>query len=190
MKKIKDYLHFYPLIPIVIIEKSISTEGEIIMTAHNLEGIDWSLDKPIAERVSWDWEEIKPILRPMSDFNSEDFKHIAKIILNTNEIIFAETNGMWLACSNEKPEKEELEMNEVERIYFAEECNYDNVISMDIKGERDFALGCSDDFRFFIGMEKQAIIFQELLSMHFDVFGLIKEGIAFDKNNLPVVVWP
>ena len=190
MKQIKDYLHFYPMVSIIIVEKSVTTEGEIIMTPDRLEGIDWVRDKPIAERTSWEWENIKPVLRSMSDFNSDDFKHIAKILLNTEELLFAEVDNMWIAASKEEPEKEELEMNEVERIYFAEECNYDNVISMDIKGEKSFSYGCSEDYRFFIGQEKQAIIFKELLNMGFDVFGLIKEGIAFDKNAMPVVVWP
>lgn len=180
MKELKDYLHYYPNIPIIISEKSSITNDYIYTSAH-LEGIDFSLNKPIAERVTWDWENIKPILRPLSDFNAEDFKHIAKILLNTDKLLFATTDGMWLASSDEEKEEDELEMSDVERIYFAEECNYDNVISMDIKGERSFAYGCSEDFRFFIGQEKQAIIFNELIKMHFDVFGLIKDGLAIKK---------
>lgn len=181
MKQLKDYAHYYKNVPIVIIENSVTTEGEKITTPAILEGIDWHLDKPIAERVSWDWENIKLILKPLSDFNAEDFKHIAKILLNTDKLLFATTDGMWLASSDEEKEEDELEMSDVERIYFAEECNYDNVISMDIKGERSFAYGCSEDFRFFIGQEKQAIIFNELIKMYFDVFGLIKDGLAIKK---------
>lgn len=178
---LKNFLHFYPKISIAIIE-SFEGEKSIITTAY-LEGIDWYLDKVIAERVNWDWNNIKPILRPMSTLNEGDFKHIAKKLLNAEELIFATADNMWLACSKEEPEKEELEMNDIEKIYYAEECNYDNVISMDIKGERSFAYGCSEDFRFFIGIEKNAIVFQELLKMNFDVFGLIQEGLAIDSNS-------
>lgn len=177
-KSLKDFLHFYPKIDIVIVEKS--TSGRDTTTPAHLEGIDWHLDKVIAERVSWDWDNIKPILRPMSDLNEKDFKQIAKKLLNTEELIFATSDNMWLACSKEHPEQNELEMSDIERIYYAEECNYDNVISMDIKNEKSFAYGCSEDFRFFIGLEKNVIVFQELLKMKFDVFSLIQEGLAID----------
>ena len=119
----------------------------------------------------------------MSTLNEDDFKHIAKKLLNAEELIFSTADNMWLACSKEEPEKEELEMSDIERIYYAEECNYDNVISMDIKGERSFAYGCSEDFRFFIGIGKNSIVFQELLKMNFDVFGLIQEGLAIDSTS-------
>jgi len=184
MKKIQDYLHYYKEVPIIIVEKSVTTEGEIIKTPHYLEGIDWVANKPIAERVSWKWEEIRPILKPLSSFGEEEFKHMAKILLNTDKILFATVDNMWIASSDEDKEEDELEMNEVERIYYAEECNYDNVVSMDIKGERSFAWGCSDDCRFFMGHDKQAIIFNEMIKMHFDVFGLIKEGLAYNKYHL------
>lgn len=75
--KLKDCLHFYKKVPIAIIE---SPGAESV--SHYLEGIDWVNDKVIAERVSWDYNQIKPILKPltkedMSKMSSvEGFRHL------------------------------------------------------------------------------------------------------------------
>ena len=64
---LKDCLHFYKKVPIVIVE---SPGADPV--SHYLEGIDWSNDKVIAERVSWDYNQIKPILRPFSSLTEEE----------------------------------------------------------------------------------------------------------------------
>jgi hypothetical protein len=61
VKTIKDYLHLYPKVPIAICEPGIEPVG------HYLEGVDWVLNKAIAERANYPFEWIKPILRPLSD---------------------------------------------------------------------------------------------------------------------------
>jgi len=186
-KNIKDYLHFYPKVPIIIIENSVTSEGETIATSHYLEGIDWDFNKVIAERTMWDWDNIKPILRPLKDFNEEDFAVIAKTLLESENILIDIIDqNLWAAIRNEDMDEEEKDMTNSERIFYAESCDCDNVISISKNGEMDLSWGVSDEGRFSVGIKNQSVFFKMLLDMHFDVFNLIKDNIAVDKTTLPL----
>src|ERR1035437_6325938 len=73
-KQLKDYLHLYKKVPIAIYEEGCEPVG------HYLEGIDWCNDKVIAERVNYDYENIKPILRPLCDVTKKEILEIGKIL--------------------------------------------------------------------------------------------------------------
>jgi hypothetical protein len=73
-KNIKDYLHLYPKVPIAICEPGVEP------VSHYLEGIDWYLDKAIAERVDYPFEWIKPILRPITDLTEEEAARLGQLL--------------------------------------------------------------------------------------------------------------
>jgi len=66
--KFKDVAHLYKKVDILICEPGVEP------VSHYLEGVDWHLDKAIAERVSYPFEWVKPILSRLEDMTEEDRK--------------------------------------------------------------------------------------------------------------------
>lgn len=70
MKKLtQNPIHLYAGVPCAICDSDEPVPDHI-------EGCDWYQDKILAERVSWEPEIIKPILRDISDITKEEALHI------------------------------------------------------------------------------------------------------------------
>lgn len=187
--KLKDYLHFYPECPIVIIEKSIEDNSEI-RTCHYLEGIDWTANKVIAERVNWDYENIKLILNPIRTLTEEEFQEISKALWGTDEIICLYLKDMWLSTSKDLYEdskkdmydEDEKNIDDGDIFSDLDEANFDNVISYNFKN-RDitFSYGIDAEYQFSLDLKSKSILFKKLLEMRFDLFGLIKNNLAIEE---------
>ncbi len=128
---------------------------------------------------------LKPILRKLSDMTEEEAKTVLQKLLGTADIIFSKVNDTWAACENDPNEDEEdwLSGDPVERIYFAEEADYDNVLSIS-RANKSLAHGTDEEMRFFVEMKVQSQYINELRKMGFDCDGLIKHGLAIDRSTL------
>ncbi len=106
-----------------------------------LEGIDRSLNSVIAERANWKYDEVKLILRPLSELTKEIKHNGRKFVPYETKILvdFMESSNDW---------------------YTLNECNHD--------------ISTNDIPYYIIDM---------LFEWHFDVFGLIPEGLAIKKEN-------
>lgn len=88
MKKLnQNPIHLYAGVPCAICDSDQPVPDYI-------EGCDWVQDKIIAERVNWEPEIIKPILRDLSDMTKEEALEVA--------------NLAWFAVGNKKIETVEL----------------------------------------------------------------------------------
>lgn len=130
-----------------------------------LEGFDFSNKSVIAERINYKLTEVKPVLRSLSNL-TEDlgiisslfnwyFKKDNMIDINLSSYYNKEKNYTW--------------------INYKYSVRYDN-FSDTINGGSQF--NHNDIFAL------PYMIMEELLSKHYDVFGLIPEGLARDINTL------
>ena len=111
------------------------------------------------------FKEVKPILRPLTDLtkeievNGERFVPIVKLLEINNPKWFAEKNGS-------RYENIEHNTEGYPRAWVKFQATISIMINTsDILNERH-------------------IIIQKLLSWHFDIFGLIEQGLAIDINTL------
>lgn len=99
MKKLIDYIHLYPRIPVAIYDG-----GEVV--GDFLEGIDFVLNTLISERVNWTEDKIKPILRRLNSITKEEVDEFDNLPCNTtpykknteDQTIFEAQRTMWF-CS-------------------------------------------------------------------------------------------
>ena len=78
-KEAKDYYHLYYKCPIAIYDG-----GEPVPAY--LEGFDWDLEKEvIAERVGWNYDQIKLLLRPLSDMDEQEKITFIRLIPRWNK---------------------------------------------------------------------------------------------------------
>jgi hypothetical protein len=159
-KKIEDYLHLYPKVSIAICEPNIEPVG------HYLEGIDWHLDKAIAERVDYPFEWIKPILRPLSDLKDEEAAAIFQIHRNNDEGLGGHD-------------------------FYVQKQDHGFIVTrLDLMELHLMISDASGEIYMVADVPKQRIepvrnvflITKFLLSKHFDLFNLIKEGLAIQQT--------
>lgn len=167
MKELKDYLHLY-----LGCDLWIEEPGETAFKS-KFEGID-ATGRPIAKeyehQILWKFNEIKPILRPLSDMTDVEIIKVAKIA-DCLPIGWYDNNGYW-----------EINRTDHPNIGIEVCCNGKYAIRVTFKKP---AL-------YFVDYEKSGVfylpetieIFRYLLSKHFDLFGLIDAGLAIDKTTL------
>ena len=120
-----------------------------------------------------------PILRPMSDLVKE-IEHKGKKFIPIQVLFEMTLMDGWLSCGKDhlKDFKTHIDDDSFYYYIFKDEdleCSfgyyiYDQSFSFH-DGERDHPV------------ENQLSLFQSLFEWHFDVFGLIEQGLAFDYNN-------
>lgn len=171
-KQLKDYLHLYPKVAILIIEKGAPP------VPHYLEGIDWMLDKVIAERVNWDYSQIKPVLRPLNDMTKEEAAHIADL-------------GTRFA-GRVKFEMKSLDVTSLQAYILVRYETKDKKLG-DFEYEDQIVIGSDGiyvrDFQYRdeLGHHTKGFeIVAYLLKQGFDLFQLIEEGLAIDMTKLPL----
>ena len=155
MKEIKNYLHLY------LGCKCKGKSGSMVYTLIDV-GIDRSsllLDKYGNECVIFDF---KPILRPLSDIKVDELK------------LLASWSGI---CS---PEDWECVPNEPYKVKH-KEC--ENTFEISSIGN-DLVSRKSKGWKDLDHTSQQMTIFKQLLDWHFDIFSLIKAGLAIDATTL------
>lgn len=141
-----------------------------------------------------DWEDAKLILRPLSSLTQNEFIEIAAEILRVNKLTFAVINSLWAVCEiNEDYDSSYFEFASEHRhiieppdytrdyIIEAEEADFDNVLSYCPKSY-SLAYGTSDEIRYWVEPEVSAEWNRLLIKRGFDVFGLIKNKLAIEKE--------
>jgi hypothetical protein len=122
-------------------------------------------------------EQIKLILRPLSDLTEEEFKEYSK------PKTFATYGGYWYACDRELDP--DFEGDVIEHINEACDDDPENVIMCHAKS-KSISYGWieyEDKYHGF-GMKENATWIAFLLAKGFDLFGLIPAGLAIDKTKL------
>ncbi len=151
---------------------------------------DYDVDN---SRFDAQFDKIKPILKPKHKFTIEDFADICKVIFGTDKVIYAVVGGYYAVTTiDEKDDDEENSLGEnlSERtkqiIINAEEIDHENVLSITEPKENhcqlDLANGTSDELRYFVGIDVQAVFTIELCKKGYDIFDLIKSGEAIEYN--------
>lgn len=79
--------------------------------------------------------------------------------------------------------KNEFITDDIDRINYAEECDYNNVISI-CKSTKSLAYGTGDEMRFFVEPYVYSEFFNTLRKMGFDCDGLIESKLAIDFSDI------
>lgn len=150
---------------------------------------DYDVDN---SRFDAQYDKVKPILKPISKLNINDFGYICASILNVEKVVVTRCNGYFAATPLEDEDSDYLtdDSEEIKRqiILNAEENNFDTVLSVsepkkDLE-ELNLGYGTSDDMRYFVSIQIQSIFILELCKLGYDVFGLIKSGEAIEWDEL------
>lgn len=203
MKKLKDYLHLYPGVDIAICEKGIEP------VSHYLEGIDWENDSVIAERVNYKFEQIKPILRLLSNMTDEEAIVLANLCLSKWDEkkkdfisyqmikpcvhLFQDEKGfekIMIVDENKKPLLNIDDLWTKPPVFnFFPSIEFTPIplftyVSIDLN-YKIFVIRENDDlFNGVLDENSQKEAFLYLLKQKFDVYGLISDGLALDKTKL------
>ena len=120
---------------------------------------------------------VKLILRPLSSMTEENFRGIASRFFNTEKLVFD------YACDRELDPEFEGEV--IEHINEACDDDPENVIMCESRS-KSITHGWISYEEVYHGFStvEQAEIFKILLSLGFDLFGLIEEGLAIDATTL------
>jgi hypothetical protein len=141
------------------------------------------LDDANADAIFFKWDEIKPLLRPLSDMNAQEAKELAL---------------MWMRDGNSHLD-EESQIDEDEIQYELHKDDGGNMLDADVEICIELVCGCFEAF-FLIKKDGSITIEDEvgkiqpvamiaqkvayLLSKHFDLFGLIEANEAIDITTL------
>jgi hypothetical protein len=161
MKEIKNYLHLYPNIPIVITEY-----GAFESTGCTLEGYDWVLDKAITERVNYDPSLIKPILRFLNSMTGDEGLELGTKIYHS---IY--TSGVITLSQIHYD-------SDINKIGFSFRDEENDLVGLTIEVDRgiDFSVNSS---KLIVNQFEWTLW---LLNKGFDLFELIDEDLAISTN--------
>jgi len=205
MKDIKDYLHLYLGCEVEVRKKDRDKKwlrgfmSEISRESNHGDWIEVNF-KRIVTILNQEWEErlsnfhnyfigydeIKPILRPLSDMTEEEAEDFALLCLNSRhapkDFITIERDEVQVELH--KNDGGNLLDGDVE-IYIEVSCRcmdgYVSIMKDGRIGMSDESDTPSEEMKPVDSVEEKILY---LLSKHFDLFGLIEAGLAIDKTKL------
>ena len=126
---------------------------------------DWSGGtNPEYSSISFcEWKDLTFVLRSLTDLKLEEFADICRVLWNIPE------------------ESKLLSMSIHDRIVYAEEADYENVLSFCPKSH-SLAYGTSDEMRYFVGTRIDAKFTVELIKRGFDLKLIPKEQVLIKSE--------
>ncbi len=177
MKQIKDYLHLY-----LGCRCTVANHFESILIGIHTNG---KCQVAYAKgSCFWEAEYIKPVLRPLSDMSEDEAEHFAWLCLNTKnpdneevEVIDKDEIDVELVLNDGG-----LDLDNDVEIYIGVNLRcFDGYIAI----MKDGRIGIADEFEPSSKMKPVDSVAEKvlyLLSCGFDLFSLIKAGLAIDKT--------
>ena len=180
-KNIKDYLHLYLGCEM---KSTGGRKGKLVDVGETICVVVYDNDDPRGRVIYHDW--IKPILRPISDMNSDEAEHFAWLCLNSPHA----------PKDFEKIDKDEIQIELVHNdgglmldddvdIYINVSCRcMDGYIAIMKDGRIGIANESDIPTREMQPVDDVYGKVHWLLKKGFDLFGLIESGLAIDKTEL------
>jgi hypothetical protein len=148
---------------------------------------DWSGGtNPEYSSISFcEWKDLTFVLRSLTDLKLEEFADICRVLWNIPEeskLLFDKVSGYYAVTTDEDDYKEEDESMSIhDRIVYAEEADYENVLSFCPKSH-SLAYGTSDEMRYFVGTRIDAKFTVELIKRGFDLKLIPKEQVLIKSE--------
>jgi hypothetical protein len=133
----------------------------------------------------WFEPNVKPILRPLSDLNEDDFYSFFGDGTGRDILIKAKIDRYWCAGWYDKKEYdervvEELPIDAPSLLYDLDEADYNNVYTCDKAG--NLAYGLNDEMRYFLPVPEIAAWINHLRERQIDCDNLIETNQAIKKQ--------